>query len=154
MTSKKTLKSIIEDYLGFSDLKKSIQEDIDKQKLELEYIKKETEKAIEEKNKISKTPKELATERDEPWVSVLDTQLSDKNAGHGFFELDWNKQFIDYLITNGFGFENDPEEEIVDRWFRTLAYNMLVEAEAPITEHTTAGFINLKRISDEHSEAS
>jgi len=147
-------KSILEDYLGVTELKKSIQEDIDNQKLELEKIKQETEQAINEKNKVTKSPKDLATERGEPWVAVLDTQISEKNAGNGFFELDWNTLFIEYLIANGFGFENDPEEEIVDRWFRTLAYNMLVESEAPITEHTTGGYINLKRISDDHTEAS
>jgi len=149
-----TIRQKIEDLLGVTELKASIQKEIDESKEELARVQQETVNAIEEKNKITKSPKELATDRNEPWVSVLDTHISAKNANNGYFELDWNHQFIEFLILNGYGFENDPEEEIVDRWFRALAYNMLVESEAPITEHTTGGYINLKRISDDHSEAS
>lgn len=148
------LKGYLEKALGITDLKNQLQKEIDDAKEKLEKIKEETTEALAEKDKITKSPKDLATDRGEPWVSVLDTHISDKNASNGYFELDWNHHFIEFLIENGYGYENDPEEEIVDRWFRSLAYNMLAEAEQPITEHTTGGFINLKRISDDHSEAS
>lgn len=73
--------------------------------------------------------KKAATMRGEPWVSVLDTKFNPENPRNGFFELDWNELFVEQLRHAGYGTENDPEEEIVDRWFRDLAYQMLVESE-------------------------
>ena len=60
-----------------------------------------------------KDPKALATKRKEPWVNVLDMQVNGDNIRNGFFELDWNKYFIEELIENGYGTEADKEEEIV-----------------------------------------
>lgn len=98
-----------------------------------------------------KTPKEQATARGEPWVAVLDTKFNPENPRNGFFELDWNKPFIDSLILSGYGFESDPEEEIVDRWFRELAFNILQESDLH-TENRFAGYINVQKITDKHSE--
>ena len=64
------------------------------------------------------TPKERATKKGEPWVAVLDTKVNIDNPRNGFFELDWNEYFIEQLKKSGSGFDGDPEEEIVDRWFR------------------------------------
>ena len=75
------------------------------------------------------TEKAAATSRGEPWVAVLDTKFNPENPRNGFFELDWNPMFVNQLIHAGYGTESDPEEEIVDRWFRDLAYQMLVESE-------------------------
>jgi hypothetical protein len=88
-----------------------------------------------------KDPKEYATRRKEPWVSVLDVKVNEENVRNGFFELDWNKYFIVQLIEAGYGVENDPEEEVVDRWFRDVVYNMLAE-EGMDTERG-AGYINV-----------
>jgi hypothetical protein len=44
----------------------------------------------------------------------------------------------------GYGFDGDPDEEIVDRWFRDLASNMLVEeGQNPVRG---AGYINVSRL--------
>ena len=51
--------------------------------------------------------------------------VNKENIRNGFFELDWNTIFIDELKKAGFGFDGDPEEEIVDRWFRDLVMNSL-----------------------------
>jgi len=72
-----------------------------------------------------KTEKELATEKGEPWVAVLDTKVNIQNPRNGFFELDWNEPFIAMLKANGFQGEND--EEIVDQWFRELCKNILAD---------------------------
>ena len=56
-----------------------------------------------------KTAKELATEKGEPWVTVLDTKVNIENPRNGFFELDWNESFIAMLKANGFNGENDEE---------------------------------------------
>lgn len=101
----------------------------------------------EEKAEIAKmSPKEIATAKGEPWVAVLDTHVNKDNIRNGFFELDWNEQFIVNLKQAGYGFEGDPDEEIVDRWFRDLAANMLVEAGVPEPERHTAGFVNVSKL--------
>ena len=45
---------------------------------------------------------------------------------NGFFELDWNEYFVLKLKQEGYGEEGDPDEEIVDRWFRELCANVVV----------------------------
>ena len=72
-------------------------------------------------------PKDYHTRKKEPWVNVIDVKVNEENVRNGFFELDWNEYFIAQLIAAGYGVENDPEEEIVDRWFRDIVYNMLDE---------------------------
>ena len=90
------------------------------------------------------TPKERATAKGESWVGVLDTKVNPDNPRNGFFELDWNDLFIVQLKKSGYGFDGDPDEEIVDRWFRDLATSMLVEAgQSP---NRGAGFININRL--------
>ena len=41
--------------------------------------------------KKTKTTKELATERGEPWVEVIKVDVDPKSPKTGSFELDWNK---------------------------------------------------------------
>lgn len=88
--------------------------------------------------------KERATAKGEPYVAVLDTKVNTDNIRNGFFELDWNHLFIEELITNGYGTSADPEEEIVDRWFRDIVYQML-EDEGMDTSRG-AGFINVNKL--------
>jgi hypothetical protein len=98
------------------------------------------------------TPKARATAKGEPWVAVLDTHINKDNIRNGFFELDWNPQFVLELKRAGYGFDGDPDEEIVDRWFRDLARNILAdEGQDP---SRGAGFINVVPISKGKSEVS
>ena len=99
-----------------------------------------------------KDPKAYATKKKEPWVSVLDVKVNQENVRNGFFELDWNKYFIAQLIQAGYGVENDPEEEIVDRWFRDIVYNMLQDEGMDTSRG--AGYINVVPISRGKSEVS
>ncbi|MDB4331053.1 hypothetical protein N9993_00750 [bacterium] len=113
------------------------------------------EKALEDKElevvKV-KDPKAYATRKKEPWVNVLDMQVNGDNIRNGFFELDWNKYFIQELIENGYGEESDPEEEIVDRWFRDIVYNML--QEEAVDSKVNTGYINVVPIDKGKSEVS
>jgi hypothetical protein len=102
--------------------------------------------AKEEERIAKMTPKERATIRGEPWVAVLETHVNKDNIRNGFFELDWNPEFIVQLKQVGYGFEGDPEEEIVDRWFRDLAQNMLAESGVAEPERVSAGFINVSKL--------
>ena len=102
----------------------------------------EVAKAAEEAAKL--TPKERATAQGTPYVAVLDTHVNEDNIRNGFFELDWNDVFVEELKKAGYGFDGDPEEEIVDRWFRDLARNMLTEeGQDP---NRGAGFINVSKL--------
>jgi len=111
----------------------------------------EAAKLAEEQAKLS--PKERATAQGMPYVAVLDTHVNKDNIRNGFFELDWNEEFIIQLKAAGYGFDGDPEEEIVDRWFRDLAANMLVDEGMDPSRHT-AGFINVVPLSKNRSEVS
>ena len=104
----------------------------------------ETIKAQELEAQAKMTPKERATAKGEPWVAVLDTHVNKENVRNGFFELDWNEQFVLQLKQAGYGFDGDPDEEIVDRWFRDLASNMLVEEGQ--NPNRGAGYINISRL--------
>jgi hypothetical protein len=115
--------------------------------VEAARLKEEESELLKKKN-----PKEYATRRKEPWVNVLDMKVNQDNIRNGFFELDWNKYFIKDLITAGYGVDNDPEEESVDRWFRDIVYGML-EQEGMDTDRG-AGYINIVPIDKGKSEVS
>lgn len=103
-------------------------------------------------NEAKMTPKEKATAKGEPWVSVLDTHVAKDDIRNGFFELDWNEPFIVQLKQIGYGFDGDPEEEIVDRWFRDIVRNML--SEEGLDTNRGAGYINVVPLTKDRSEVS
>ena len=87
----------------------------------------ERAKQAEETAKLS--PKDRATKLKEPWVGVLNTHINKDNIRNGFFELDWNEYFVLKLKQEGYGFDGDKDEEIVDRWFRELCANVVVDGD-------------------------
>lgn len=99
------------------------------------------------------TPKQRATAKGEPYVAVLETHVNKENLRNGFFELDWNEQFVLQLKQEGYGFDGDPEEEIVDRWFRTLCGDIAKDEGIDMTDRT-GGFINVKKLAEGKSEVS
>jgi hypothetical protein len=109
-------------------------------------VREEAAKEAEELAKLS--PKERATKKGEPWVAVLDTKVNKDNVRNGFFELDWNEHFIVQLKQAGYGYDGDPEEEIVDRWFRDLARNMLADEGMDPKQFYNAGYINVTKLAD------
>jgi hypothetical protein len=117
---------------------------VEAQKAELESEKMELLK--------QRDPKDYHTRKKEPWVDVIDVKINEENVRNGFFELDWNKYFIAKLVKEGYGVDNDPEEEIVDRWFRDIVYGML-EQEGLDTDRG-AGYINVVPIDKGKSEVS
>ena len=94
--------------------------------------------------------KEAATKAGEAWVAVLDTQVNKDNIRNGFFELDWNNEFIEQLLDAGYSGETN--EQIVDAWFKTIVSQMLEEeGQDP---KTGAGYINVVPIDKGKSEIS
>lgn len=128
-------------------------EAVKKQKAEERRKKKEEKlrKQAEEEAKLS--PKERATKKGEPWVDVIGFETDKENVRHGFFELDWNSYFIVQLKNEGYGLDGDPEEEIVERWYRDICRHVAAE-EGIVMEHRTAGSLNLsvRKLSDNQSE--
>jgi|TARA_B110000285_G_C14961170_1_gene531761 hypothetical protein len=94
--------------------------------------------------------KQEATDKGKAWVGVLDTQLNPDNIKNGFFELDWNNQFIEELLDAGYSGESN--EEIVDGWFKTIAVQIL--GEQGMTTAREMGYINVVPIDKDKSEVS
>ena len=80
----KWMRKMIEKHLGVEEAKKKLEE-------------------AEEKYLEKTDPKALATKKKEPWINVLDVKVNKDNVRNGFFELDWNKYFIEELLQAGYG---------------------------------------------------
>jgi hypothetical protein len=113
-----------------------IEANIEEARLALEQankLKEEAEnslKEIAEEQELAKlSPKDRATRKKEPWVGVLNTHINKDNVRNGFFELDWNEHFVLQLKQEGYGADGDLDEEIVDRWFRELCANVVVDGD-------------------------
>ena len=75
-----------------------------------------------------KTAKEIATERDEPYVAILSLDVDPENLHQGAFELDWNEKFVANLIRAGYIMKrDDSDSEIVDRWFQNVCRHVVME---------------------------
>jgi len=69
--------------------------------------------------------KKVATLKGEPWVKVLKMELELNKPGSGFFEIDFNEDFVEYLANNGY--EGSDNDTIVDNWFNDLCKNIVME---------------------------
>jgi len=78
--------------------------------------------------KATKSAKELATERNEPYVAIIGLELDPDNLNQGAFELDWNEKFVSNLVRAGYMIKKeDTDVEIVDRWFQQVCRNVALE---------------------------
>ena len=48
--------------------------------------------------KQTKSAKDTANEKDEPYVAILSMDVDPENIGAGSFELDWNDKFVADLV--------------------------------------------------------
>ena len=101
------------------------------------------ERATEAEAQAKLSPKERVTRKKEPWVGVLETHVNKDNVRNGFFELDWNDLFVLKLKQEGYGEDGDKDEEIVDRWFRELCANVVVDGDFGGPVNT--GLIDIKK---------
>jgi hypothetical protein len=147
------MNKFIEKLFGIDKIKTKIEASLKQAEDAMEVAKKATtaaELAQKAEETAKMTPKERATAKGEAWVAVLDTHVNKDNIRNGFFELDWNAEFVVQLKQAGYGFDGDPEEEIVDRWFRDLARNVLADEGQDISRG--AGFINVNKLADGKAE--
>jgi hypothetical protein len=101
--------------------------------------------------KKQKTAKEIATEKKEPWVAVMDTHVNKDNIRNGFFELDWNEYFVLKLRTEGY--QGETDEAVVDIWFQELCRNIGSESGVNM-DRRGSGYINVNNLGDGRSEIS
>lgn len=156
------MKRWLKDKLGITEMEQAAETAALRRKQEEERItalqeqKAEAEQAAESATKEEElarmSPKDRATAKGEPWINVLDVKVNEDNIRNGFFELDWNSYFIEQLRQAGYGLEADPEEEIVDRWFRDIVYQML--NEEGLDTDRGSGYINVVPIDKGKSEVS
>jgi hypothetical protein len=129
------MKTIIEKLFGIDKIKAKTEENL---KAAAEALA-AAERAKETERVAKLSPKELATEKKEPWVAVLTTHVNKENIKNGFFELDWNEYFI--LQLRDAGYHGSSDEEIVDAWFSELCKNVGNEAGVNM-DRRGSGYIN------------
>ena len=102
------------------------------------------------KTKNSKAKSKKDTKKsEEPIVKVLNLNVNPENPRNGFFELDWNDEFVNMLKQSGY--EGQSEEEIVDRWFQTLCKTIGNEQGIDVTG---SGYVQINRRDDGKTEVS
>ena len=74
--------------------------------------------------------KEEATEKKEPWVSVIKMGIDPNNVVQGFFELDWNDEFVHYLSDQVI--EGQTDEDVVNKWFNAVCRTVLLQEKADL----------------------
>jgi len=105
--------------------------------------------------KAKRTTKDLATERGEPYIAILSFNLDPENLNSGSFELDWNDKFITNLVRAGYQVKpNEPENDIVDRWFQTVCRNVVLEYFEQEQADPDLRRLNRKKLDNERTEFS
>ena len=105
--------------------------------------------------RVKKTTKTTAKKKgkkrksQEPWVKVLNMNVNQDNPRNGFFELDWNDEFVNMLKQHGY--QGQTDEEIVDRWFQTLCRTIGNEQGVDVTG---SGYVQINRRTDGKTEVS
>ena len=105
-------------------------------------VKKTAKTTIKKKNTKSK-------KSEEPMVKVLNMNVNQDNPRNGFFELDWNDEFVNMLKQHGY--QGESQEEIVDRWFQTLCRTIGNEQGI---DSVASGYVQINRTPDGKTEVS
>ncbi len=154
------IKNFIERYLGLNKIKEEaikeaeeslrIAREANDAALEAELAKKAAEEsaavALTQAEEAKLSEKDRATRKKEPWVGVLNTHVNKENIRNGFFELDWNEYFVLQLKRDGYGAEGDLDEEIVDRWFRELCANVVVDGDYGGPREVNTGVVDINSV--------
>lgn len=80
--------------------------------------------------KIFEKSKEVETKENAigPWVKVVEVHFDKDNPTQGYFELDWNDDFVGLLGEAGYAGPNP--EAIVDLWFNDLCRSIIIDQES------------------------
>ena len=115
-----------------------------------------TEEPKERAAKPSKSAKDIATEKGEPYVAILGMEVDPENLHQGSFELDWNSVFVTRLVKAGYMMKkDDTDAEIVDRWFQNVCRHVVMETwEQEEAMNPQARYIRSRSLGDGRREIS
>jgi len=69
--------------------------------------------------------KNMANLNGEDYIRVVGMELDKDSPGQGFFELDFNDNFVEYLAKSGY--DGVEQDQIVDNWFSDLCKNIVLQ---------------------------
>lgn len=106
--------------------------------------------------RVKKSPKEIATEKGEPYVAIVSLDIDQNNLHQGSFELDWNDKFISNLVRAGYQMKkDDTDAEIVDRWFQNICRHVVMETWEQEEAIKKSGiYVSTRNIGDGRTEVS
>jgi len=104
---------------------------------------------VKKPTKKTKTAKKKNSKSEEPMVKVLNVNVNPDNPRNGFFELDWNSEFVNMLTQNGY--QGESEEQIVDLWFQSLCRT--IGNEQGLGD-VAGGYVQINRRTDGKTEVS
>lgn len=120
------------------------------------WLKRKKNTAKVEKPSIEKnipSAKELATQRGEPYVTILSMDIDPDNLHQGSFELDWNEKFVANLLRAGY--QGKTDADIVDQWFQNVCRHVVLETYEQEQAIRNSGiYVRRKDIGDGRSEIS
>lgn len=70
--------------------------------------------------------KQTATLKKEPWVHADVRVPNARKPFQGYFDIDWNNYFIEFLESEGF--TGETEEILIERWLKELNSNLMHES--------------------------
>lgn len=116
-------------------------------------------KVVEEPTHLS--PKEIATQNNEPYINVLGMEINPDDPHIGAFTFDYNDKFILNLVKAGYKLQpTDTDQMLVDRWFQNVCRNIALEmyeqeiADPDKRELDSLRIIRTRDIGDGRSEVS
>jgi len=120
-------------------------------------VKEEKEKVIRVPKAPEKSAKQIATEKNEPYVAIVSMDIDPANLHQGAFELDWNEIFIARLVKAGYMMKpTDADSDIVDRWFQNVCRHVVMETweQDQAMRNSANGYVHSRDIGDGRSEIS
>ena len=119
--------------------------------------KEEKEKVIRVPKAPEKTAKQIATEKNEPYVAIVTMDIDPENLHQGAFELDWNEIFIARLVKAGYMMKpTDADSDLVDRWFQNVCRHVVMETweQEQAIRNSGAQYVRTRDIGDGRTEVS
>jgi hypothetical protein len=120
-------------------------------------VKEEKEKVIRVPRAPEKTAKQIATENNEPYVTILTMDIDPANLHQGAFELDWNEIFIARLVKAGYMMKpTDADSDLVDRWFQNVCRHVVMETweQEQAIRNSGTQYVRARDIGDGRTEIS
>ena len=74
--------------------------------------------------------KEIATIRKEPYVNVISMGIEDEDIRQGYFELDWNDDFV--IMLQNAGITGTSDDDVVNKWFNGVCRTVLLQEGADL----------------------